>query len=328
MQSLSHRVLKNGSPAEVLLVASPCPQATPELVELLGHKGEPWVWQIALCIDGRAEGINARFYVARVEGQLVANVTVLQTGGLGSLGHVFTKPEYRGQGLARTLLEAAVADFDRHGGRAMVLTTGFESMPWRLYSSVGFRGTCPEQGYGGMVRFAPGDDWQTVLSGPPGEIRQADWPHYMGLQVLFGAPGPVQLRSVLMPSIGPRVVEGGYLHLRKAQEEGRGPDCRVIEGPAGAVLGCAVLGNHPVWGARGARQVLDLYSAPAAAPALPNLVSAILEPVSGPVECWCDSRAKQQMEALQGAGFRVQAELGPTLRMGDQVTEVILMVRG
>ena len=327
MHELAVTRLRNGSAAQILVVTSPCPEITEEIAQLLGHKGEPWVWHIRQCLDGHTEGLDARFYLARVAGRLVSNVTVFQNGSLGSVGHVFTQPEFRRLGLARLLLDAALSEFATGGGRALVLTTGFQSMPWRLYESFGFTGTCPEQSYGGMAKFLDGADWQTVLAGPPGEIRRADWRHYLGAQVLFGAPGPVQLRSILLPCIGARVVEEEFIRLKLRQQHGEAVDCWVIEGQSSAILGCALLGAHPIWGARGARKALDLYAVAPAAAAVPDLLAAILETCQGPVECYCDGCAEQQMDLLSRSGFRQEARFAGALRFADALTDLVVMVR-
>jgi GNAT superfamily N-acetyltransferase len=327
MHELAITRLDNGSSAQILVVTSPCPEMTEDIAQLLGHKGEPWVWHIRQCLDGHTEGLDARFYLARVGGRLVSNATVFQNGALGGVAHVFTQPEFRRMGLARLLLDAALSEFARRGGRALVLSTGLESMPWRLYESFGFTGTCPEQSYGGMAKFLGDADWRSVLAGPAGEIRRADWRHYLGAQVLFGAPGPVQLRSILLPCLGARVVELGFILLKQRQQEGEAIDCWVIEGRSSAILGCALLGAHPIWGARGTRMVLDLYAVPSAAGAVADLLAAILEPCQGPVECYCDGRAEQQMDLLSRSGFRQEARFAGALRFADALTDLVVMTR-
>ena len=319
--------LKDGREMTLLSVASPAPSDTEQMRDLLGHKGEPWVWQIRQCLDGLTPGLDTFFYIARVDEILVGNVTVFRNGDIACIAHVYTDPNYRRLGIARVLLDAATDAFADTHGRLIVLGTGYDSMPWHLYESCGFRGTCPEQRYGGMARFFTDDSWQTFQNGPVGDIRPAAWRHFMGMQVLFGAPGDIQLRSLLLPSIGPRLVEGQFILLQWRLSQGEAIAAHVIEGPGATVLGCAVLGRHPFWGERARRNVLDLYALPSAYAAVPQLIAAITREHDEPLECWCDIRADALIALLKDSGFRQEAELRSALQFGHASGDVALLIR-
>ena len=88
--------------------------AASRLADFLRHKGSPWIEDIERRLAGTIAGAKDYFYVARCEGQLVGHAwyTVANTDPrLGLVGHIFTHPDHRQQGIARQLLEHIMRDF-------------------------------------------------------------------------------------------------------------------------------------------------------------------------------------------------------------------------
>jgi GNAT superfamily N-acetyltransferase len=70
-------------------------------------------------------------------GRVIATASLLRYGSkLAWIGMVLTQPEYRSQGLARRLVEDAIAGADRYGVRTVKLDATDEGRP--LYESLGF----------------------------------------------------------------------------------------------------------------------------------------------------------------------------------------------
>ncbi len=70
-------------------------------------------------------------------GRVIATASLLRYGlNLAWIGMVLTQPEYRSQGLARRLVEDAIASADRGGVRTVKLDATDEGRP--LYESLGF----------------------------------------------------------------------------------------------------------------------------------------------------------------------------------------------
>jgi GNAT superfamily N-acetyltransferase len=320
--------LRDGREAQIVLVDTPSPEAAELLVGLLGHKHEPWMWHIRRWAEGGTPGLDLLHYLAEVDGVICGCVANFRTEEIGNVTHVYTVPEWRRLGIARMLLRRAVRDFDEDGGRVLVLGTGFEKAPWRMYQTVGFRGTCPEQGYGGMVRFSGQETWESVLSGPPGQVRPVAWRDFAGSLVLFSAPGPEQLRSVHMASVGPRLVEKTFLLLMQRIEDGGRARALVLPGQGASLLGFAVVGEHPLWEKSGAREVLDFHVHPNGHGGAQALLEDVLHGCSGPIEAYCDSGSEQKLAVLSQAGFREECVSRSALRFGEETRDLVVLSRG
>jgi ribosomal protein S18 acetylase RimI-like enzyme len=100
----------------------------------------PWVLLL-----GRFSGFFRELlggYVWEDQGKIVGSVTV-QPQGLERrkwyIGTVSTHPDYRGRGIARRLMEAAVAHIRERGGELALLTVRADNAPaYQLYLSLGF----------------------------------------------------------------------------------------------------------------------------------------------------------------------------------------------
>jgi len=311
---------------EIQLVTGRDPARADELAEFLAHKGYPWVRHTRDCLEGRAEGMAADWYMGRVDGRLAGNVVLFRNDYLGNVSHVYVAEDMRRRKIATRLLEAAVADFEKQQGRILVLGAGFQTPQWRLYESFGFSGVCPEQRYGGMVRFLGNWTWETVMTGPARGVRTMDWRDYVGLQVLFGQPAPDQVRSLHFPSIGPRLTEREFLHFVYRQQAGEPLRAWVIPGDGPAVLGCALLGTHPVWGALGLRQVLDFHVHPAGWDTAASLLETALAAAAGPVECHLDSASERRIALLREHGF-LEHRLPASLTDGHGELDWVMLTR-
>ena len=147
--------------ASIRIECLPVPSADPALVQLLWHKGAPWVDDIRRRLAGECAGSVDRFFLAYDGPAMVAHVWYAAAQAdprIGLLGHVFTRPEYRRRGLAARLIEAALDRFRRDGGALMQLFTyAPETVPF--YARLGF-----EQIYASQSAHAA--DWS--MWSPPG----------------------------------------------------------------------------------------------------------------------------------------------------------------
>ncbi len=125
------------------------PQAGTDLISLVWHKGSPWVEDIFRRSQGQFPDADDHFFVASDDGRMVAVAWYSRSKKdpkLGLIGHIYTQPDYRKQGISTQLVEAAMADFRDRGGVVMQL---FSSTPYTIpfYERLGFENLYANQAY-------------------------------------------------------------------------------------------------------------------------------------------------------------------------------------
>lgn len=103
---------------------------------------------------GEREGL----WIAEADGRAVGSITLNdQGGGLGRLGHLVLKPETRGSGAGRRLVEQVLEAARAAGYERLELFTFSElSAAGSLYRSVGFVNVSSER----SLRWGRETDWQ------------------------------------------------------------------------------------------------------------------------------------------------------------------------
>jgi ribosomal protein S18 acetylase RimI-like enzyme len=84
------------------------------------------------------EAIPTRLFAAEADGRLVAHAELYSEDGIGQVENVFTLPDYRGQGLARSLVLRGVAESHAAGNDLTFLVADADDWPKRLYEKLGF----------------------------------------------------------------------------------------------------------------------------------------------------------------------------------------------
>ena len=92
---------------------------------------------------------SGRIYLASQDGRPAGVGCFKQLEpGMAEIKRVFVRPEFRGSGIARAILEQLVADGRTEGYRTIRLETAqFMEAARRLYRSLGFRDTDPYEGH-------------------------------------------------------------------------------------------------------------------------------------------------------------------------------------
>jgi ribosomal protein S18 acetylase RimI-like enzyme len=85
---------------------------------------------------GRA--IPTRLFAAEVDGKLVAHTELYSEDGVGQVENVYTLADYRGRGLARSLVLRALAESHAAGNDLTFLVADADDWPQRLYERLGF----------------------------------------------------------------------------------------------------------------------------------------------------------------------------------------------
>jgi N-acetylglutamate synthase-like GNAT family acetyltransferase len=164
------------------------PHSGVDLISLVWHKGSPWVEDIDRRARAPFPDADDYFFVADANGQMVAvawYTTCRTDPTLGLIGHIYTRAEYRQQGISTRLVQAAMSDFRDRGGAVMQL---FSSTPYTIpfYERLGFENLYANQVYhetDWYMRY-PADSQRQIAAwyaGSPEEIRPlsaGDLPQY------------------------------------------------------------------------------------------------------------------------------------------------------
>jgi GNAT superfamily N-acetyltransferase len=81
---------------------------------------------------------GARFFAARVDGRLAGNCELYQRGDDAQVEHVGTLKQFRGRGVARSVILRAVQSARETGARHVFIVTDEDDWPRDLYARLGF----------------------------------------------------------------------------------------------------------------------------------------------------------------------------------------------
>ncbi len=326
-EHLCEMELKSGEAMRIVRVSAPAPEWKDRILPFLGHKGEPWLWQMDLALDEGLGECAQHYYLGVLEtGEVVGNIMTTESMAppIGILGHVFTPPEHRRKGICSRLMGALTEDFRARNGRAMFLHTGYDSPPYHIYASWGFEGY---RETGAMAWVLEEEFWQKQFARRPVTARETTWGDWAPLEALSWVDTGWYLRSVWLGIYGFAGFEGTYLRVRRALGEGRLMDFKVLAADDGAVMGYALLGRLRSF--PGAPLVLDMFVHPNFVEHAGLLAEAIDIPLGERTLAFADSASVGKLEALAGAGFAEEATLGDMLTDGrGHVLDLLILSRG
>jgi len=124
-----------------LLILGPSPARWPAVAQLLGHEESLWLEDLRRRLVDGVDGSHDAFAAIPDGGQMLAGAGIRRRHDIGVLGHLFTRPEHRGRGYARLLMQALLSWFDMSGGKWLYLTTPAE-LAGGLFEKFGFRALC------------------------------------------------------------------------------------------------------------------------------------------------------------------------------------------
>ena len=215
--------LRSGETMRVRCVEPPDEEYLRKLRDFLSHKGRPWFEDILARLRGERAAHSADFFfVGEMGGEVVGHIwyTVPRdTQDVGTLGHVYTRPDQRGKGICHALMEAIVESFKGHGGEAMFLSTG-NPQAIRIYEHFGFRKYNPPEGEGGIYRWLVVRDFDErhfAYTGKP-QIREANWGDLPRFEALYNCPHPWLLRDYSLGVYRDTPFESQFLQMMKDAE--------------------------------------------------------------------------------------------------------------
>lgn len=322
---LGEVTLKSGERVSAAVIQGPDAAWHDRITRFLGHKGDPWNWQNSTLLT-HDTGIEARFYVLHRDDRPFAHQMTAELHGVGIFGHVWTDPADRGRGAAGELMRVQMAHFRQRGGRALYLSTGFDTAPYHIYQKHGFVGIDPGSGYmtwtdGPLAAFeadyfAPG----------PAVIEPVDWPHWPVTPALFMCNIPGIIRCAPLKLVGRKSTEGDLLpSIQNRAVTTDTPAVCALRKTGGAVVGlaawaedelspdliCADVFCHPAhWEQASALLRHTLAGAPSRA-----------------CVAYADSTCPQKVAVLQSEGFQLSATWPQRLTAAGQTADLLMFTR-
>jgi len=319
--------LRTGEQMELGVVRCPDPSWGAQVKPLLGHKSRETHFHFDSAFDGPLDDLETRFYLGTIGGLAVTNVMIVGARGVGILGHVYTRPEHRQKGAYRHLMAAQMADCQRQGFRALTLGTGFETHPYRIYESFGFRSIDGKSGK--MWWFAEPDFQGHWLAPAETTVRPMQWGDWAALTLLGfqpDVPGEPLPRSWTFRIKGQGGgAESAFQAMQRNLSRGARISAFSLRSERGAVAGWAVLQPDDL--AFGDGSLLDLYVHPAFQQDAPKLLAAMPWPDHARVAAYTTGPDNYRCAALLEAGFKDTAVLPGWLKSGEQRQDLRVLVR-
>ena len=322
-EKLGNTVLKTGERMEVGMINVPDELHAEEIKKFLGHKPGNFKWHIERCVVESLDELETRFYVGKIDGNVVTNIMTVEHDGIGILGHVFTLPEQRRKGACRGTMVYQMEDFRQRNGQALYLGTGYNGHPYHIYHSFGFESVIPESGF--MKYHVNSDFEEHYFASAPARPKPVEWHDWPKLTALSAIVGSDTLRSLIWNVYGPTNLESGFLTFKHTLEtDDAYDDAKLLVTQSGAIVGLATVCRDSRW--QEAIALLDLFFHPNFIDSVPALLSAVKFPELK-VQCYIDSTAEKKAEVLETAGFTCEGRFKNQFTYNGQDYDVLVFSR-
>ena len=299
---LGREALKTGEQMEVGVALTPDEEWRDQIIPFLGHKGAAYSAHIRRSLEGPLDNLQTRHYLGSVEGRVITHVMIVGDRGAGILGHVYTLPEERRKGAYGKLMAHQMRNVAEEGFKVINLGTGFESPPYWIYHSYGFRsiGT----GRGQMTWLAHPEAERELMSPAPTRIRPLEWGDW-GYMDLLAAQPPTEdeelprCRVMGLKDYGS--LEGPYVAFTIRREDDGRIQANALVAETGATVGWAILAPDNHWW--GDAWAVDLHAHPNFHQDYGRLVASLEWP-DVPTVAYASEPRGLKATALEAAGFR------------------------
>lgn len=322
--------LHDGTPLELGVVEGPAPDWMDRLAPFLRHKGFDYNYHTEAALTGPLDGLQTLFYVGLVDDQPITQVTIMGARRAGILAHVYTDPAWRQRGAYRQLMAAQMADIAALGYKVLTLITGYDSVPYHIYHSFGFRSV--SDGLGCMRWEAtPGAaaDYMTLAETTVRPTRWDDWPgHNLAAMEPIGAIDWLP-RLPMLSMIRQGSVETPFLVFYRRLARWPEAQSLVLESATGAVVGWCHLAPNAA--TQSDAWLLDLNALPAYQERVGDLLAAVEWPAAPVLYATTARDGAVRDGALSDVltthGFRRQATLPGVVEQAGEQRDVRLWLR-
>lgn len=241
--------LSSGEAVDFGYVEAPDLEWSGRLLTFLAHKAPDWRFHLERAFVDSLDGLRTRFYIATVHEELVSQVMISDARGCGILSHVFTAPQWRRRNAYRQLMAIQMEHCAASGIKILTLSTGFNTHPYWIYHSFGFRSIAP--GSGAMMwKVSPESDRELLQPSATVTTRALRWEDWPVLNVSAFQPvmpsEPLPRFSTMGVS-GQGNLEGSFISFQRRIQAFDTEFQRVQVTEHGAVGGWCFFSPDPGW---------------------------------------------------------------------------------
>jgi len=342
--------LRNGQSMTIRLVEPPEEDVAPRLLHFLEHKDNDSLRGIRQRVQGQyvAHCVD-RYFIGEVDGRIIGQAWYglprvggtdggsrmsppTRPWGVGNFGHVYTEPDWRGQGIASEIVRVLVDHFQAEPtGKCLLCSAG--AAAGRIYRKYGFEFIPPtaESGPMGLIKgetFAELEQ-RYFTPGLPVQVREGHIGHRHDVDRLMDfSPAWIGARrhwhSAFISSTVPT-----YMAALHQVEDGRGL-LAVLQTDAGSVVGYAsVLSLGSPFEQR--LRTLDFAVHPHYLPEVGTLLHETLARAAqadgAPVHAFVAACDERKLAALLDAGFAVTYTFPGAFVLAGEACDVLMLRR-
>ncbi|MCC6441932.1 MAG: hypothetical protein IT210_00595 [Armatimonadetes bacterium] len=316
---LADATLKTGETMQMGVIQGPEERFQGQIEPFLGHKGGLYHRHIELSMRQPLDRLETRFYIGAVGGNIITNIMTVESEGVGILGHVYTLPDQRRKGACQAVMAQQMEDFRRRGGGMLALGTGFDSPPYWIYHSFGFRGI--EEGSGTMRYVSSENFLGGFFARSPVTIAQVSWHHWATMTALSMLEGGDYVRSVAYNIHGMTNFEGGFLYFKEAVEGQNSHQALLLENARGAVVGWGMFTPDSRW--RSQVYLFDLFLHFDFIEGGKMLWEQLDTP-EAKIQCYVDRKSEARIALLESIGFHHEATFQRQLSRQGKLYDVLV----
>ena len=332
--TLTEVPLKSGAALVIRRFEPPQEDYARRLLYFLRHKGDDSTRGLRQRVLGQyAEHCIDRYFVGEVNGRIVGHAWYglpRRGTGVGNFGHVYTDPQWRGQGVAREITRVLVEHFSAEPAGLCLLCSA-SAQSGRIYQKLGFEFILPESNSGPMALIKPSVagsfaelDEKYFAPGFAVRVREGHIGdrHDLDRMLDFSAPWIAARERWHFALLASRVPT--FISALHYVEDGRGL-ITVLQTSAGSLVGYAFVLNLGSRFEKGLR-TFDLAVHPHYLDKATYLVEETLKMAgSGEVHAFIAECDEEKLTALLQAGFVEQYRFGGAFVLADGPFDVLLL---
>lgn len=341
LTTLAEVALRNGATMTIRLCEPPEEDCAHRLLHFLRHKDDDSFRGIRQRVLGHyVEHSVDRYFVGEVEGRIVGQIWYGlprvddgRTWFIGNFGHVYTDPDWRGQGIAHELTRVVVDHFTAEPQGSCLLCSASEQSG-RIYRRFGFEFIPPTANSGAMALLKPSVapsfaalDEQYFAPGLPVTVRLGHIGdrHDIDRMLDFSAPWVEARKRWHLTGLSSRIPT--FISTLHYVEDGRGL-VTVLQTSSGSLVGYAFvlsLGSRYETGLK----TFDLVVHPHYLMEGQGLASETLrlahEAGMGGIHASVAACDQDKLSLLRSAGFREQYRFAGAFVLDEKQHDVLLL---